>query len=112
MTDKQIKDDIIADNCSNGLVYKQLDGLKVGDIYKYDPHRFSPYYKKYVISFLHINKTFGGKFVSIIFEDGEVQNSLSTDDIKKDTYVETVDNWVDAFNLNKLKPVLKEHKNE
>ena len=26
MTDKQIKDDIIADNCSNGLVYKQLDG--------------------------------------------------------------------------------------
>ena len=112
MKDKQIKDDIIADNCSNGLVYKQLDGLKVGDIYKYDPHRFSPYYKKYVISFLYISKTFGGKFASIIFEDGEVQTPISTDDIKKDIYIETGNNWIDAFNLNKLKPVPKEHKNE
>ena len=98
---------VLADNCSNGLVYKELDGIKVGDIYQYDPHRFSPYYRRYVVTFLHISKTFGGKFVSIVFDDGEVQTPLSPEDIKRDTYIETVDNWVDAFTQNKLIKVLK-----
>jgi hypothetical protein len=44
---KKVNQNIYADYCTNGLVYKSLDGLSVGQVYKYKAHqRFSDDYDR------------------------------------------------------------------
>lgn len=98
-------EDKLTDDCINGLVYERLDGIKVGQIYKYLPHdRFSSYYGKYVVS--HLYTSMGTKFATIIFNDGYAE-PVTTEKIKKDLLVVDCKNWLDAFTQNLLCKELK-----
>lgn len=81
--------DKVKEGCINGLVFNELDGVKVGDIYQYDPHRFSDYYQQYMVIYLY--KSMGGKIVQVIFDDGYVGLYESTESVKKDKFIKNVE---------------------
>ncbi len=83
MTDK------VKEGCINGLVFTELDGVKVGDIYQYDPHRFSDYYHQYMVIYLY--KSLGGKIAQVIYDDGYVDVYGDTKTIKKHKFIKHVE---------------------
>lgn len=83
MTDK------IKEGCINGLVFEELNGVKIGDIYQYDPHRFSEYYQQYMVIYLY--KSQGGYIAQIIYDDGFVEPYADTKTIKTDKFIKNVE---------------------
>lgn len=76
---------IVRADCSNGLVFEELNGLRLGDIYEYDPHRFSSVYKQYKIIYLY--KAQQANFAQIIYDDGFVDFHADLPTIKKDKFI-------------------------
>ena len=75
---------------SNGLCYKELDNLKIGDVFSYISER--GVLRHYVISFLY--KRMGYSIATIIFPDGYAETT-TTENLKnnKDKFVEHLENW-------------------
>lgn len=86
---KERLDDIKTTN-ENGVCYKQLDGLKIGDVFSYISR--VGILRHYVISFLH--KRLGNSIATIVFPDGFAE-TITTSSLKenKDKYEKTLDNW-------------------
>lgn len=103
MTDKLKKD------CSNGIVYEKLDGVKIGDIYQYDPHRFSDFYKQYMVIYLY--KSQGGNIAQIIYDDGFVEPYGDTKTIKTDKFIKNVELKNKTIDYSVLEQVKKDNKN-
>lgn len=74
----------------NGICYKKLDGLKIGDVFSYISER--GVLRHYVISFLH--KRMGHSIATIIFPDG-YSETITIENLKnnKDKYEENLENW-------------------
>ncbi len=75
---------------SNGLCYKELDNLKIGDVFSYISER--GILRHYVISFLH--KRMGHSIATIIYPDG-FSETITIENLKnnKDKYEENLENW-------------------
>ena len=75
---------------SNGICYKKLDGLKIGDVFSYISER--GVLRHYVISFLH--KRMGHSIATIIYPDG-FSDTITIENLKnnKDKYEENLENW-------------------
>ena len=75
---------------SNGLCYKELDNLKIGDVFSYISER--GILRHYVISFLH--KRMGHSIATIIHPDG-FSETITIENLKnnKDKYEENLENW-------------------
>lgn len=75
---------------SNGICYKKLDGLKIGDVFSYISER--GVLRHYVISFLH--KSMGHSIATIIYPDG-FSETIAIENLKnnKDKYEENLENW-------------------
>lgn len=75
---------------SNGICYKKLDGLKIGDVFSYISER--GVLRHYVISFLH--KRMGHPIATIIYPDG-FSETITIENLKnnKDKYEENLENW-------------------
>lgn len=75
---------------SNGICYKKLDGLKIGDVFSYISER--GVLRHYVISFLY--KRMGQPIATIIYPDG-FSETITTENLKnnKDKYEENLENW-------------------
>lgn len=90
--------DIVRKDCTNGVVFQELDGIKLGDIYQYDPHKFSDYYKQYKVIYLY--KSHGANIVQIIYDDGFVDLYMDTNAIKKDKFIKHTDLNIDNKNID------------
>ncbi|MBQ8299326.1 MAG: hypothetical protein IJX99_05610 [Clostridia bacterium] len=75
---------------SNGLCYKELDNLKIGDVFSYISEK--GVLRHYVISFLH--KRMGHSIATIIYPDG-FSETITIENLKnnKDKYEENLENW-------------------
>lgn len=104
MTDK------IKKGCSNGIVFEELDGVKIGDIYQYDPHRFSDYYKQYMVIYLY--KSQGGNIAQIIYDDGFVEPYADTNTIKKDKFIKSIKTKNKIIDYSVLEQVKKDYNND
>ena len=98
--------DKIRKDCINGLVYQELDGVKLGDVYQYDPHRFSEYYKQYLVIYLY--KSNGANLAQVLYDDGYVDAYADTKTIKTDKFIKNIDfdidkKLIDYSHLEKIK---------
>lgn len=99
----------IKDGCQNGIVFEELDDVKIGDIYQYDPHRFSDYYKQYMVIYLY--KSQGANIAQIIYDDGFVEPYADTKTIKTDKFIRNVQIKNKTIDYSVLKQIKKDYKN-
>lgn len=98
--------DLIRKDCLNGLIFQELGGVKLGDIYQYNPHRFSDYYKQYKVIYLY--KSMGVNIAQIIYDDGFIEPYADTKTIKVDKFIKhtmfDIDNKkIDFSDLERVK---------
>lgn len=75
---------------SNGLCYKELDNLKIGDVFSYISER--GVLRHYVISFLY--KRMGHSIATIIFPDGYSEtHTIENLRLNKDKFERNLENW-------------------
>ena len=97
--------DKIKEGCVNGLVFEELDGIKLGDIYQFDPHRFSDYYQQYMVVYLY--KAQGKGFAQIVYDDGFIEPCADTATIKTDKFIKNVEFKNKVIDYSVLKRVKK-----
>lgn len=72
----------------NGLIYKELAGYKLGDVFEYKSER--GIIRHYVISFIH--KRMGLPIITILFPDG-FSDITNIECIKYDRFIKNIDWW-------------------
>ena len=73
----------------NGLSYKQLEDVKLGDVYEYRSVKGT--LRHYVVSYL-FKSMMTYKFAVILFPDGYAE-TIKTEHIKGDKYIKTLPDW-------------------
>jgi hypothetical protein len=79
---------VIYGESDNGLSFKQLDDIKIGDVYEYRSDKGT--LRHYIVSYLF--KSTDYKFAVILFPDGYAE-TIKTEHIKRDKYIETLPDW-------------------
>jgi hypothetical protein len=79
----------IKDESDNGLSFKQLDDVKLGDVYEYRSVKGT--LRHYVVSYL-FKAMMIYKFAVILFPDGYAE-TIKIEHLKRDKYIKTLPDW-------------------
>ncbi|MBR4973032.1 MAG: hypothetical protein IKY45_01045 [Clostridia bacterium] len=80
--------DDIKTNNPNGITYKELSGLKIGDVFEYQDRL--GHIRHYVVSFLHTRMKH--PIATILHTDGYAE-SIGAECIKNDKFIKNIDWW-------------------
>lgn len=86
--DIQEIDEMELTNNPNGLTYKEIDGIKIGDVFEYKDRLGKICH--YVVSFLHTRMKH--PIATVLFPDGYSEN-ISLNTVKKDKFIKNIDWW-------------------